>query len=100
MKVLTTRVDEHDDNDLKLIEKTEKADRSVVVRKMLSDSIKNWKKKFAIEKLKKREVSIKKAAEIAGITFSDMLDLMAEENIDIGYSLQNLEEDFAKLKKK
>ncbi len=49
-----------------------------------------------MEKLKKREISIQKAAEILGATFSDMLDLMAQEKIDIGYTINYLEKDTRK----
>ena len=100
MKVVTTRLEERDEKDLGLIEKEEKADRAAVVRKLLATGIHDWKKKFALEKLKRREITINKAAEIASVTYSDMLGLMAKEGIDIGYSLSDLERDFAKLKRK
>lgn len=100
MRVITTRVDEKDEQDLREIEREEKSDRSEIVRKLLSKSIKDWRLRFALEKLKRREVSIKKAAEIARISFSDMLDLMAKENIDTGYSLDDLEKDISKMKLK
>lgn len=99
MKVVTTRLEEKYEKDLLEIEREEKSDRSVMARKFIVKGINDWKTKNALEKLKRREISIGKAAEIAGVQYANMLDLMGKENIDIGYSVSDLEKDFAKLKK-
>ena len=99
MQVVTTRVDDKDAKELADIERAEKSDRAVVVRKLISIGMREWKIEHALKKLMNREVSIRKAAEIAGTTYSDMLDLMAKRNIDIGYSAKDLESDFESLKK-
>ncbi len=100
MKVVTTRLEEKDSRELAEIEKAEKSDRSVVVRKLLEMGMREWKMRNAVRKLRNREVSISKAAEIAGVTYSDMLDVMAGENIEIGYTANDLEKDFARIRKK
>ena len=97
MRVVTTRVDEKDARDLAEVERVEKVERAEAVRKLLARGLRDWKIEFALKKLRKREVSIAKAAEIAGVSFSDMLDLMEKENIDIGYGQKELLNDFATL---
>lgn len=99
MRVVTTRLDEKDLKDLSEIEKVEKAERAIVMRKLLSRGVRSWKLEFALKKLREREVSIRKAAEIAGVPYSEMLGIMSRENVESGYSLQDLYSDFEKLKK-
>lgn len=100
LKVVTTRLEEKYEKDLREIEKEEKTERSVIARKFIVRGINDWKIHNALESLKRREVSIGKAAEMAGVSYVHMLDLMGKENIDIGYSVLDLEKDFARLKKK
>jgi len=99
MQVITTRVDESDADALAEVEIAEKADKSTVVRKLLTMGLKQWRIESAVAKLSKREVSIRKASEIARIPYSDMLELMAKRNIDIGYSASDIESDIASLRK-
>jgi len=97
LEVLTTRVEKKEVKDLEFIEKTEKSDRAVVVRKLLSRAIKEWKTDFALNELRNHKISLRKAASLAGVSYIEMLDLSSKKNIDIGYSLKDLEEDFKKL---
>ena len=99
MKVLTTRVSEKVMADLGLVEEIDKADRAMVVRKLLDEGLREWKMRFALEKLRKREFSIGKAAETAGIPYSAMMDAMAGHGIDVGYEKEDLERDFREIKK-
>ncbi len=99
MQVVTTRVDEQDAKALADVERAEKSDRSVVVRKLLAMGLRQWKLEFALTKLRNREISIRKAAAISGISYADMLDAMTRMNIDIGYTSKDLESDIERLKK-
>jgi len=92
MKVITARIDEKDFKTLKLIEE-EKTELAGVLRKLLSQSIKEWKIKKALELLKKHKITIRKAAAFTDVPYIEMLDLTAEENIEIGYTLQDLKKD-------
>jgi len=93
MKVITARIADENFKDLKLIEKEEQADRAEVVRRLLSEAIKRWKIKKALELLKEHKVTLRKAAAMAGVSYIEMLDLASEQKIDIGYSLEELEKD-------
>lgn len=94
MKVITARIEDKYFEDMKIIEKEEQTDMAVVMRKLLSVAIKEWKIKRALELLKKRKVTIRKAAEIAGVSYVEMYDLIAKADIDIGYSVEDLKKDF------
>ncbi len=97
MKVITTRISEEYFNDLKMIEKDEHADRAEVIRKLLAKGINEWKLKKAIELLREHKVTLRKAANIASVTYVEMLDLASKHGIDVGYSVEEMEKDFREL---
>ncbi len=94
MKVITSRISEEYFDDLKTIEKDEQADRAEVIRKLLATGIKEWKLKKAIELLREHKVTIRKAANIASVSYIEMLDMVSKHGIDLGYSLEEMEKDF------
>lgn len=97
MKVITTRVKERYLKDLEKIEEEEQADRAEVVRRLLAKAIKDWKIKKALELLKDHKVTVRKAAEIAGVTYAEMLELASEAEINIGYTESELKKDLKRI---
>tara|TARA_Y100000310_G_scaffold256484_1_gene264297 strand:+ start:706 stop:1005 length:300 start_codon:yes stop_codon:yes gene_type:complete len=93
MKVITTRIEDKFFNDLIKIEKEEHSERAEVVRRLLAKAIKEWKLKKALELLKERKITIRKAAEIAELPYNAMLQLQSKSGIDIGYTLEDLNKD-------
>ncbi len=94
MKVITARIEDNYFEDMKEIEREEQTEMATVMRRLLASAIKQWKIKKALELLKKRKVTIRKAAEIAGVSYVEIYDLMAREDIDIGYTISDLKKDF------
>jgi len=97
VKVLTTRVEDAEIKELDKIVEVEKTERSVIARKLLARGLTQWKHEFALKQVKERKLSIRAAAKMAGLSYIEMLDALAKEGIDIGYSLKDLEKDLAKL---
>ena len=97
MKVITARISEKHFEDLEKIEKEEQADRAVVIRKLLAKGIKEWKLKKALELLREHKVTLRKAANIASISYVEMLDFASKHVIDMGYSLEDVEKDVRNL---
>ncbi len=93
MKVITARIEDSSFEDLKTIEKEEKADRAEVMRKLLALAIKEWKMKKALQLLHTRQVTIRKAAALAEVSYIEMYNAMTKADIDIGYTLAELEKD-------
>lgn len=93
MKVVTARIEDEYFEGLKEIEKDEQTERAEVVRKLLAKAIKDWKLKRALDLLRERKVTIRKAAALAGISYLGMFDLMSKSDIDIGYTLKDLRKD-------
>ncbi len=59
----------------------EKLDRSAALRKLIANSIEDWKRHKALEKLSKGEVSFNKAAQIAGMDVWSFTTLVKESGI-------------------
>ena len=93
MKVITTRIEDKYFEDLKKIEMEEQTERAEVMRKLLASAIKEWKTKKALELLKERKITIRKAAALADASYIEMLDLASKADIDIGYTLKDLKRD-------
>ena len=97
MKVITARIPEKYFKDLKRIEEEEHTERAEVIRKLLAKAIKDWKRQKAIELLKKHQITLRKAAKFADVTYVEVMYMLSEEGIDIGYSLLDLEKDMKRI---
>jgi len=87
MEVITARIEDKYLDDLEMIENEEQIDRAEAIRKLLAKAIKEWKIEKALELIKSRRITIRKAAELAGVSYIQMYDLISQAGIDIGYSL-------------
>ena len=95
MKVVTARIEDKYFEDLEMIEKEEHTEKAEVMRKLLAKAIKDWKIKKALELLKERKATLRKAAKLADVSYAEMLDLSSKADIEIGYSLRDLSKDLA-----
>lgn len=91
---IATRVPKKIHEILTKIMKEERLDKSTTTRKMLELGIDEWKKEKAIDQLKKGKVTLSKAAEIAGLSIYEMIELVKDEKIDyIHISAKELDEE-------
>ena len=97
MKPVTTRIPEDDEELLAELEQEMTADRSEVLRRLIRDGLKDWRKQKALDQLREHEVTLRRAAEMADMTYVEMLSLAAEEGIDIGYTTDELERDLGRM---
>jgi len=87
-KTLSIRIDEKDYKFLTSFAKEEQGDVSTAVRELVDLG----RSMLAVEKYKKSEASLEKAARLAGVSLSKMIDLLAEYGVE-----SNLEyEDYLK----
>lgn len=97
MKTVTTRIPEDDEEALSELETEMSADRSEVLRRLIRQGLSDWRKEKALEELRDHTVTLRKAAEIADISYVEMLSLAAEEGIDIGYTTDDLDRDLERI---
>lgn len=96
MAIITTRIPDKMLKDVEQVEKTEHTDRAEAVRKLLAAALKEWKLKKALELLREHKISYRKAAEIAEISYIEMLDVASKHGVDIGLTPEEAKRDAQK----
>ena len=82
------------------VAKTEGVDRSTALRKLVERGVQQWKKQRALELLKRGEVSLWKASEIAGVSLWEMVDIVNDAGVEwIHYTPEDIEREFEDAKK-
>lgn len=97
MKTVTTRIPEDDEEALAELEGELSADRSAVLRRLIRQGLADWRRERALDQLRDHSVTLRKAAELADVSYVEMLTLAAEEGIDIGYTTDDLDRDLDRI---
>jgi len=97
MKTVTTRIPEDDEEALADLEEEMSADRSEVLRRLIRQGLNDWRKERALEQLRDHSITLRKAAELADVSYVEMLTLAAKEGIDVGYTTDDLERDLDRI---
>jgi len=79
--VLSVKIDKDRLKMLEEIAREEESDRSTVARKLLDMGIKNWKIERAIKSFSKGKISLWKAAETAGVSLREFIDILNDRKI-------------------
>lgn len=93
-ETVSVRIDETDLKEINEISRIERKTKSSVLREVLEKGIKEKKLELALEKFRKNEASIGKAARMAQMPLSQFMDVLVEKKIDFHYGIKELEEDF------
>ena len=75
------------------IAREEKVDKSTVLNRALEHYALEWRLNKAIESYREGSATLSRAAEIAGISVWEMIDILAQKKIPSQYDLEDLEED-------
>ena len=98
---VVARVSKDLKKDIEFFARQEQTDKSDIIRKLLTNAVKQKKLEYALNQYAKREVSLGRAAEIADIPLADFMSAAADRKIPINYTVESLEADFkAALRKK
>ena len=97
MKTVTTRIPEDDEEALAELEAEMSADRSEVLRRLIRQGLSDWRTERALDQLRDHRITLRTAAELANVSYVEMLTLASEEGIDVGYSTDDLERDLDRL---
>jgi len=87
---IATRVDENIMTQIKEIEKETQADRAEVIRRLLDEGAKQYRLRKAIALLHDGKVTVSRAAEIAGVSIWDIIEVMRTKRIPIQYTADDL----------
>lgn len=97
-EVMTTRLTTELERDLSFVAKQEQLDKSTALRRLLSTSIIQWKKEYALSKYKEGLFSTEQAAKAAGLSLWSFFDLLKQRKIAITYDAEELENDLKTLR--
>lgn len=79
--------------EIERLSREEEIDKGMLIRRLIAESLKEYKVKKALELYREGKVSLWKAAEIAGITYREALEELKKRNIPFRYDLEDLEAD-------
>jgi predicted HTH domain antitoxin len=97
MRTVTTRIPEDDEELLAELQEELSADRSEVLRRLIRQGLSDWRTEKALDQLRNHEITLRRAAELADVTYIEMLSLAADEGVDIGYTAEELTRDLEQL---
>jgi predicted HTH domain antitoxin len=92
---MSTRLPPEMEKEIDWYAKKEQVGKTVALRKILDKGLKEVKLEHALDEYKKGRVTLWKAAEIAGVSLWEMIDVVKERKIPVPYALEDLKEDLA-----
>ena len=72
-------------------------DKSAIIRELLATAIQDKKIEDALNQVQAKKVTVWKAAEIAGVTYREMLELLKSHNIPFPLSEQELRREIEEI---
>ena len=93
MTLISTRIPEDMKKDLKWYAEKERIGLSIAFRKILERGLQETKLEHALELYKKGRVSLWKAAEIAGLSLWEIMDIVKERRIPKPYTIEDAKKD-------
>jgi predicted HTH domain antitoxin len=94
-KHVTARVPEDLYEAIEEIRAEEQVDRSTAVKRLLERGIDDWRVETAVRRYREGEVSVGRAAELAGLSLWRFQDVLAERGVEANYSETDLATDIA-----
>ena len=100
MTLISTRLPEDLKKYLKWYSEKERIGLSIAMRKILEIGLKEARLKDALEKLREHSITLGRAAELAGISIWEMIDIVKEKRIDwLGLTPEDIDRDLEIIKK-
>ena len=81
--------------EIEKLSEEEGVDKGTLIRKLITESLKEYKTRKALELYREGKVSLWKAADIAGVTYREALEELKKRNIPFKYDPEDLEADIA-----
>jgi len=90
---IATRVNAEEAALIEVLAEMEGCDRSTLIRSILRRGIKALRRDRAIAAYRSEEVTLSRAAELAGLSIWDFLALMPSEQLELHYDVDEFEDD-------
>lgn len=99
LEAVTARLPKEMVREVERLAEKMKVDRSELIRRLLDSAIREKKLEDAVQAYREGQVTLWKAAEIAGISLREMMDLVKEKKIPVSYTLEDLRRDLEYVKR-
>lgn len=93
MALISTRIPDELKKQLEWYAKKEMIGTAIALRKIMSIGLKEIKLEYALDLYRNGKVTLWKAAEIAGISLWEILDIVRERKIPMPYTLEDVKDD-------
>jgi predicted HTH domain antitoxin len=96
LKNLTIRVEDEMYKDIEELTALEKSDKSTVARQILAKGLQELKKKRAMDLYRERKCTLWKAAQIAGVSLREIIEIAKAEKITVHLSIEDVDEAWSR----
>ena len=93
MPLISTRVPDDLDEELEWYAKKEKIGKTIALRRVLDKGLKEIRLEHALNLYQRGKVTLMKAAETAGMSLWEILEIVREKKIPMHYTLEDAEKD-------
>ncbi len=96
MRVVTARIEEKTFEGLEYLRKAGHADQASLLRRLLDKAVLAEKVELSLRLLREGRATLRKAAEMAGLPYSEMLLEAEKAGVELGFTPSDVEDAFAK----
>ena len=75
------------------IAREERVDKSTILERALEHYLREWRINKAVELYRDGLITLSRAAEIAGVSIWEMIDVLAQKKVILQYGVEDFEED-------
>ncbi len=93
MALISTRIPEDIEKELKWYAEKERLGVTIALRRILEKGLKETKLEYALDLYKKGKITLMKSGEIAGLSLWEMLDVVREKRIPMQYTIEDVKKD-------
>jgi len=99
-ETVSTRLPQEMLKDIEALAERERVDRSELIRRLLDSALQQRKVEDALEAYRDGKVTLWRAAESAGVSLREMMELAGAKRIPVPYALDDLKRDLENVKRK
>lgn len=99
MALVSTRIPDNIEKELKWYAEKENIGMAIAMRKILDTGLKEVRREYSLELYQKGKITLMKAAEIAGLSLWEILDIIRKKKIPMHYTPEDVEKDLEVVKK-
>jgi predicted HTH domain antitoxin len=97
LTTVSARIQKSQAEEIERLASKKGTDKSVIIRELLATALQNKRVEEALNQVQAKKITVWKAAEIAGITYREMLELLKAHNIPFPLSEQELRREIEEI---